>query len=347
LGRDRTQLWNASDPTKVKDYNQCLDFIDTVLDGYMLSAICEEFCPGQPGNVDQLRLRLPYIDSQTVEAKLMNLAKKFSCYGEVDSVRAAPSVQMARDECYSNYFLFMQHALTMKLFLRAMKKGDSGLMMNAFSILSIYFQASESTLYARECLRLTADLREIWSPALRKYYLENCLVNISGKPNAFLAVDALNEHIVREAKSFLSGNQTKATIEYAQTVKTPLIMILSEIKRVVDGELGTWGRDVKSSSANPWPDIEAVANRLLLLCHTKPHMSRSSEAPRVVEDLFDVGWDQLSSTERISAVISTYTSIADDEEVQSDEELDEEQEIWSDVEEDDELELEVYDERTV
>ena len=344
LGHDQRTLWNDSDATKVKDFNQCLDLIDTVLDGYILSAICEEFCKS-PSNVDQLRAALPRISAAQVKQKLSDLAAKFSTYGSIESVRPAHgSDELERDPCYANYFLFMQHALTMRLFLRAMRKGDSGLMMHVFSILTVYFQGSTSHQYAMECLRLTADLREIWSPRLRRYFLENCLVNLTGKPNAFLALDALNEHILREAKSTLVGNQTKASIEYTQSVKAPLTMLLSEIKRIVCGETETYGFDVHSTSVSAWADIDTVANKLLSRRHTKAIPSRSSRVCEPsVNDLYAVGFAELGSTEKITKLKNTYSSIEEDEDSGSDsnEDLDnEDSDRWSDhVESDVEFEL--------
>jgi hypothetical protein len=137
--------------------------------------------------------------------------------------------------------------------------------------------------------------------------MNNCLVNLSGKAGGFLALDALNEHIVREVKGFLTGNQTKSTIDHVRLVKSPLIMILSEIRKVVNGETDSWCFDFHSTSANAWPDVEAVANRLWLEGHTKTDREREKNRGEPVEDLFVRGCESLAMTSGISALIENYT----------------------------------------
>jgi len=49
-------------------------------------------------------------------------------------------------------------------------------------------------------LRLTAQLRGMWSDRMRRFWMENCLVNLSGKRKPFMPLDMLNEYIVPEVK---------------------------------------------------------------------------------------------------------------------------------------------------
>jgi len=267
LGRDANKLWNDHDSTKVKDFNQCQDFFDTILDGYLLSIICRFFCPGSR-DVNTFHTSLPGMDAAALEAGIQELAERFINFNITPAFRN-PEGGDDRDYAYENMMLFAQHGLLLRTFRRAVKTGDAGLMLNALSIITLWFQGSSNNLYASECLRLTANLREIWPEDLVNHWMENCLVNLSGKRKGFMTLDGLNEHIIRELKDTAPENVTEASLQQWRLVRSPLIMLLSALKKIVAGQFEGNIFDFHSSSVSAWPDITVVANKMLSENHVE------------------------------------------------------------------------------
>jgi len=63
-------------------------------------------------------------------------------------------------------------------------------------------------------LRLTAQLRIIWSDGLCSFWMENCLVNLSRKRKGFMPLDQLNEYIVQEVKDKMQPYMTEQTDDF-------------------------------------------------------------------------------------------------------------------------------------
>ena len=68
-------------------------------------------------------------------------------------------------------------------------EGDSGRIMNQIQFLTLMFQASGLNNYALETLELSANFRYEWNLGVKTLYLNNCLVNMSGKVGSWMEVD--------------------------------------------------------------------------------------------------------------------------------------------------------------
>ena len=66
---------------------------------------------------------------------------------------------------------------------------DSGRIMNQIQFLTLMFQASGLNNYALETLELSANFRYKWNLGVKTLYLNNCLVNMSGKVGGWMEVD--------------------------------------------------------------------------------------------------------------------------------------------------------------
>jgi hypothetical protein len=159
---------------------------------------------------------------------------------------------------------FLKHAMLLRTFHKAMKVGDTGLMMNALKFISVWFQGSDNHKYASECLRLIACIKGgIFSTRLAKFFMQNALVNLSGKQDGFIALDMLNEYIVREVKDMIPSNLTPSTENRVRNVWSLLVMEFRELRRVVSAEIGVNIFDHHSSPVCGWKDSVTVANALL------------------------------------------------------------------------------------
>jgi hypothetical protein len=258
LQRDRGKLWNTSDPVHVKDFNACLDFFRVILDGYILATLSQI---GGFKSVSDMGNALPTMSASTLQQHVDSLValvrEPRETYYVSSNLRGEQAVNLP------NMIVLLKHGLLLMTFHSAMRIRDTGLMINGMKFISVWFQASKNHKYAAECLKLTACLNGVYSKQLAKFWMENALANLSGKREGFMALDAWNEHIVKEVKGMIPDNLTSVTSAHARNICSLLIMNFRDIRQRVSEELDANIFDHHSSRVSPWRDSAAVANRLL------------------------------------------------------------------------------------
>lgn len=99
----------------------------------------------------------------------------------------------------------------MREFTDAIKGGYSGRIIRTLKVLALMYRGSGRTKYAHELLHLIHNLTHVWPKPLRYVFagsmslynshlrrdiiIKNWLVNPSGKPNSWVPVDLLQEHM--------------------------------------------------------------------------------------------------------------------------------------------------------
>jgi hypothetical protein len=212
LQKSSNRMWN-SQKQMVKDYRATLDFISIVLDGYILaviSSIMSSQIKSSNELADFLR-ELLRVDKKA--SSLQKNEKRAECVTKLRLVvenaaacledfgkvkRSRTNEESKRDKSHESTLLFIQQALVLRNLEIACKDGDSGRATNSLAFITQWFQGTEQYNYANETMHLTACLRLLWSERLRKFWMENCLVNISGRRGNFVPLDMLNEYVVRE-----------------------------------------------------------------------------------------------------------------------------------------------------
>jgi hypothetical protein len=286
LERNIPSMWNG-DNSQVKDYRAAEDFFNLVLDAYIIATLSDCHFPGQQ-NIEHFAARLPSLSDDTIKEGIEKTAIYLSNFGVVSKMRKRSN----RDVVEENVVLFLQQGLVFRNALLAMRQGDSGRVVNSLIYFTAWFQGSGKFNYASETLRLVACLRKLWSDDLVEFWLDNCLINISGKREAFLACDMLNEYVVREVKAMMQPNVTPASDEYLRRNLSLLVMYFRELRRCFSDQLESNDKDFHSSKVNPWKDIEVIVNRMLkdgICTHTEGREARDAEA----RDLFMEGLKEL------------------------------------------------------
>lgn len=95
------------------------------------------------------------------------------------------------------------------------------------------FQASSLHNYAIELLELSASVRYEWTSELRDVYLENSLVNLSGRAGGFMEVDRFLEHIVRTISDQWNPNGNFSSARYLREVISVNAMATKNMKEQV------------------------------------------------------------------------------------------------------------------
>lgn len=255
LGQNVNKLWDKSN-SQIKDFNSCSDFFDIVLNGCLVGALSAFLYPNNE-STQQFIAELGIMSKDRLKKAVEELTAHLSDFNFIHKRRG---IGGERNQGQENLFLFMQQALMLRNLILAMRQGDSGRVLNSLSYFTVWFQATKSKKYAKETLRLTACIRRLWSEELKVFWMQNCLINMSGKREGFIALDMFNEYIVREVKNLMSDNVTEETDEYLRDVLSPLVMIFWESRRKMAEETESNIFDFHSSPVDSWIEILKIAN---------------------------------------------------------------------------------------
>lgn len=106
--------------------------------------------------------------------------------------RTSGEVGPLGDDVFENAILFLRDALALRTFTLLVKAGRSGHIILALRWLILAFKAGGHPKYAREMMHLVHNLQEVDHSDL---ILQNWLVNPTGTPNGFVALDLMQEHL--------------------------------------------------------------------------------------------------------------------------------------------------------
>jgi len=290
LSYDANKFWNKTERL-VKDFNRCFDFFNLVLDGCILAAVFR-LCPIDIGSI---------LQPERLIAAVTDLSHELSDYSAVSSMRCREGQD--RDVGEENLLLFVQEGLMLRHLSLAIHQGDSGRVINALSYFTVWFQGTGAHNYGAETLRLTACLRKLWSPRLKTFWMENgCLVNISRKREAFVALDCLNEYIVREVKNMVANVVTPQTDHHLRNVLSLLVLIFWDIRKKMSEEMDIYISDYHSSKVEHRTESRLVRDYILcsrLMRRGGDRDSLPSARDLEVKDAFMSGLHELAKTQRI------------------------------------------------
>jgi hypothetical protein len=291
LTRSRKRIWDGGKKL-VKDFRACQGLFDIVLDGHIVGAIATA-CGCK--SVHDLASELPNVDVGGTIERLCNYLVKFDT---VAGNRRQTSEQ--RDMPHENLVLFLQHGLTLRNYVHAMKTGDPGRVFASLSYITLWFQATKQHNYATECIHLTACVRKLWSPELTQSYMQMCLLNPSGKLGGWMACDYINEYVVRENQSFAPSNMTAKSDDYLRNTIAVQIWDLRAARKKMALECDTNPFGNHSSTVDAAAEVELIVSKLLgdNLCRYIP--GRGGEESQT-NDLFVAGQEKLGTTQRLTA----------------------------------------------
>jgi hypothetical protein len=258
LGRDRQTLWD-SQKSNVKNFRASKSFWNIVLDAHLLAALADKF--GWNGMLE-MENRIGSVSAEALGSTIDTLAAELGRFSAVSGMRNSPAAD--RDVVYENQFLFMQHGLVLRSFDLAIRQGDTGRVVTSLSFFAVWFQMTKKHQYAMEIVHLVACIRGgIWSPSMVEFWMRNCVINLSGKREGFIACDHLGEIVVREVKSMMHHSVNEATGTFLRNYVSPSIMLFYQLKRKMTAETDAPTYGYRSSRVNTMTDIRAVADTLL------------------------------------------------------------------------------------
>jgi hypothetical protein len=164
---------------------------------------------------------------------------------------------------YENILLFAQQGMVLRTFGRAMRTGDSGIVTDCLAYFTVWFQATNKKNYARETIHWMACIKKLWSPEMKVFWMENCLVNPSGKAEGWVACDFLGEYIVGQVKKMMHPNQTPAISNLLYNYISLLIIPFLDVRRKMLNECDVPFSTTHSTKKSTRFEVANIVKRVL------------------------------------------------------------------------------------
>lgn len=142
-------------------------------------------------------------------------------------------IPATHDQVRENATLCMQHLAIVRLFHQGIRMGDTGVLEGMLDILTLFFHGTNNSRYAGEFLLQNINRRALWTPFYPQIWLDNCLVNISGRPNCWLSLDEVCEITVDQLKNDYNLRGSWQSRDYHLNTVSPNIHLLRIIKEQV------------------------------------------------------------------------------------------------------------------
>ncbi|KAH7907965.1 hypothetical protein BJ138DRAFT_1013701 [Hygrophoropsis aurantiaca] len=142
------------------------------------------------------------------------------------------------DMVFENAVLFLRDALISREFTDAIKAGDSGRVVLILKVFALSYRGNGRTKYAYEMLNFIHNLSNVWPKTIRSIVLNNWLLNPTGRPNSFVEVDLMQEHMNFWIKNIYKAHGSAASWEWLETT-APCVDVLRHLSKIVNSQLGS------------------------------------------------------------------------------------------------------------
>ncbi|KAF8503300.1 hypothetical protein F5888DRAFT_1917408 [Russula emetica] len=231
------------------------------------------------------------------------------------------------DIAHQNTLLLTRDLLYMIELTSAISEGDFGRVEDLLPTLAKMFRGAGSNNYCTEILHFLTNLKHIWTPKFADIMRDNMIVNVSGLPGHFMAVDLNIEHLIGYLKMFFVAKGLRSTWDKLGDISGAVIQ-LQNVKKQVSKALGASYEGKTHTTPDTSALVWKVANevRELLLGKYQPGR-KGNDKQRLVTNLVDIGERRLLSSsletfnKRLACMkagnIGEMTGITEDDEIPS------------------------------
>ncbi|KAL1740171.1 hypothetical protein HDZ31DRAFT_48030 [Schizophyllum fasciatum] len=212
------------------------------------------------------------------------------------------------DMVFENAVLFMRDALISREYTDAIKAGDSGRILLVLKTWALSFRGNGRTKYAHEMLHIIHNIQKVWPPALARIVTDNWLVNPTGKKNAFVEVDLMQEHLNFWIKIFYRAHGSNLSWEWLGTV-APCANVLRQLAKSVNNVLGAPSQGTRHAPADLSIDLAELMKSLddhNVYRVTVGRVLDDDDAP--AKDIVAVGLQGLTDTGGTTSPLDEYNS---------------------------------------
>ncbi|KAI4522028.1 hypothetical protein K525DRAFT_199783 [Schizophyllum commune Loenen D] len=207
--------------------------------------------------VDDLRSRR-YAEATAAENAAMLAAAEAGTSYVASDARPRPT---QGDMVFENAMLFMRDALISREYTDAIKAGDSGRILLVLKAWALSFRGNGRTKYAHEMLHIIHNIEKVWPPRLARIITDNWLVNPTGKKNAFVEVDLMQEHLNFWIKIFYRAHGSNSSWEWLGVV-APCANVLRQLAKTMNSVLGAPSQGTRHAPADLSTDISELMKSL-------------------------------------------------------------------------------------
>ncbi|KAH7903997.1 hypothetical protein BJ138DRAFT_1138637 [Hygrophoropsis aurantiaca] len=184
-----------------------------------------------------------YIDScedwDTLRRDARTIFEKYANSDIVEDLRwqrkmANPKTELQGDMVFENAVLFLHDGLISREFTDAVKSGDSGCVVLVLKTWALAFRGNRRTKYAHEMLHFIHNLSHVWPKSIRSIVL-NWLLNPTGRPNSFVEVDLVQEHM--NFWNFYQAHGSAASWTWLEMI-VPCVQVLRHVSRGITSQFG-------------------------------------------------------------------------------------------------------------
>ncbi|KXN82724.1 hypothetical protein AN958_02062 [Leucoagaricus sp. SymC.cos] len=208
------------------------------------------------------------------------------------SLTSATSEKRKGDMVFENASLFLRDALILREFTDA-KAGDSGHVILVLKTWALAFHGNGRTKYAYEMLHTIHNINHVFPPEIRKIVLNNWLANPTGKPNAFVELDLVQEHLNFWIKTFYKSHGSNASWDWLEHV-SPCVEVLHKLASDFHATLGS-DQGVKHADANLTKDIQTLMESLDDYDIYQIQPGRVLKGAKPMPDVIAVGFQSLTA----------------------------------------------------
>ncbi|KAG6916062.1 hypothetical protein DXG01_008587 [Tephrocybe rancida] len=201
------------------------------------------------------------------------------------------------DMVFENAVLFLRDAVISREFTDAIKAGDSGRVLLVLKIWALGFRGSGRTKYAYEMLHIIHNLTCVWPKPIRDIVMNNWLLNPTGKKNAFVEMDLVQEHLNFWIKNYYRAHGANASWEWLELV-APCVQALRDLANGMNDALGD-DQGMRHAPADLTEDIKTLMVSLLEhgVYIIKKGRVLDDDDP-LVKDIISVGLQQLMDSSK-------------------------------------------------
>ncbi|KAF8952570.1 hypothetical protein BDZ97DRAFT_1768339 [Flammula alnicola] len=188
-------------------------------------------------------------EKESAKRKKADAANDVSDINNTSTKEALPT-ELQGDMVFENACLFLRDALLTRLFADAIKSGDSGLVILVLKQWSFSYRGNGHMKYAHKMLHLLHNLVNVWTKEIWKVVTQNWLLNPTGRANAFVEIDLVQEHLNFWIKRVYKAEGGSHSWDWLAMV-SPCVDILRKLSTKINHELGT-----EQGSKHTIPDLE-------------------------------------------------------------------------------------------
>ncbi|KAJ7479459.1 hypothetical protein B0H11DRAFT_2423691 [Mycena galericulata] len=240
--------WKAKKATPWKPSHELLQIslAAHVKDGFRIH------CGGEDLNTWALSATM-----EDVDVVAERVYRKLFTTEAVDNLRALPQ----RDITHENVVLLNRDALYYIEFVAAIKKGDIGRVINVLQVWMVMMRAPKTMPKYADAIFETLRRIDRYDPVLKRFFLHNWLVNLTGRPYSFKEVDLLQEHQNFWAKIIYNAKGANRSWDWLAMI-TVCIFTLRDTMRTVQKTFKITGYGERHTVPDMSKEIQTLADAL-------------------------------------------------------------------------------------